>query len=98
MTQQDIVASLPAHLRPFVKIQEYCRYTPRDQAVWRFVMRHLSRHLADTAHPVYMEGLQRTGIALDHIPSIDEMNSCLAQLGWRAGIDREKPGAAIARH
>lgn len=86
MTQQDIVASLPAHLRPFVKIQEYSRYTPRDQAVWRFVMRHLSRHLADTAHPVYMEGLQRTGIALDHIPSIDEMNSCLAQLGWRAVV------------
>lgn len=86
MTQQDIVASLPEHLRPFVKIQEYCRYTPRDQAVWRFVMRHLSRHLADTAHPVYMEGLQRTGIALDHIPSIDEMNSCLAQLGWRAVV------------
>ena len=83
MTQQDIVASLPAHLRPFVKIQEYSRYTPRDQAVWRFVMRHLSRHLADTAHPVYMEGLQRTGIALDHIPSIDEMNTCLARLGWR---------------
>jgi len=86
LTQQDIVASLPAHLRPFVKIQEYSRYTPRDQAVWRFVMRHLSRHLADTAHPVYMEGLQRTGIALDHIPSIDEMNSCLAQLGWRAVV------------
>ena len=86
MTQQDIVASLPAHLRPFVKIQEYSRYTPRDQAVWRFVMQHLSRHLADTAHPVYMEGLQRTGIALDHIPSIDEMNSCLAQLGWRAVV------------
>lgn len=86
MTQQNIVASLPAHLRPFVKIQEYSRYTPRDQAVWRFVMRHLSRHLADTAHPVYMEGLQRTGIALDHIPSIDEMNSCLAQLGWRAVV------------
>lgn len=86
MTQQDIVASLPAHLRPFVKIQEYSRYTPRDQAVWRFVMRHLSRHLAKTAHPVYMEGLRRTGIALDHIPSIDEMNSCLAQLGWRAVV------------
>ena len=86
MTQQDIVASLPAHLRPFVKIQEYSRYSARDQAVWRFVMRHLSRHLAETAHPVYMEGLRRTGIALDHIPSIDEMNSCLAQLGWRAVV------------
>ena len=86
MTQQEIIDSLPVHLRPFVKIQEYSRYTPRDQAVWRFILQHLSRHLQDTAHPVYMEGLRRTGIALDHIPSIDEMNTCLGKLGWRAVV------------
>ncbi len=86
MTQQDIIASLPAHLRPFVKTQDYARYTPRDQAVWRFIMTHLTRQLRDTAHPVYMEGLRRTGIALDHIPSIDEMNEALARLGWRAVV------------
>ena len=81
MTQQDIIDSLPSHLRPFVKTQDYSEYTPRDQAVWRFVMKHLTRQLAASAHPVYMEGLARTGIALDHIPSIEEMNDCLAQLG-----------------
>ncbi|MDO8860617.1 aromatic amino acid hydroxylase [Haliea sp. E1-2-M8] len=86
MTQQEIVASLPAHLRPFVQLQEYAQYTPRDQAVWRFIMRQLTRRLRDTAHPVYLEGLARTGIALDHIPSVDEMNACLAQLGWRAVV------------
>ncbi len=86
MTQQDILDSLPVHLRPFVKTQRYEDYTPRDQAVWRFVMKQLTRQLADSAHPVYMEGLQRTGIALDHIPSIDEMNACLAKLGWRAVV------------
>jgi len=86
MTRKEIVASLPAHLRPFVQLQDYARYTPRDQAVWRFLMRQLTRRLRATAHPVYLEGLARTGIALDHIPSIDEMNACLATLGWRAVV------------
>ena len=86
VTQQQILDSLPVHLRPFVMAQDYTRYTPRDQAVWRFIMKHLTRQLADTAHPVYLEGLARTGIALDHIPSIDEMNACLSRLGWRAVV------------
>lgn len=86
MSQQDIIQDLPEHLRPFVKRQDYSGYTPRDQAVWRFVMRHLTAQLKDTAHPVYLEGLERTGISLDHIPSIEEMNQCLAKLGWRAVV------------
>lgn len=86
MNQQEIIASLPIHLRPFVKVQDYDLYTPRDQAVWRYLLKHLSQHLARCAHPVYLEGLKRTGIALDHIPSIDEMNVSLAALGWRAVV------------
>jgi phenylalanine-4-hydroxylase len=86
-TQAQVVASLPAHLRPFVKLQDHAsQYTPRDHAVWRFLMTALTRALADTAHPVYLEGLAKTGIALDHIPSIDEMNRCLASIGWRAVV------------
>ncbi len=86
MNQQAILQSLPLHLRPFVKIQDYGDYTPRDQAVWRFIMYHLTQQLASSAHPVYLEGLARTGISLEHIPSIEEMNDCLAQLGWRAVV------------
>ncbi|MEM9760640.1 MAG: aromatic amino acid hydroxylase [Pseudomonadota bacterium] len=86
-TQADIVASLPVHLRPFVQLQDHAeQYSPRDHAVWRFLMTALTRSLRKSAHPVYFEGLRRTGIALDHIPSIDEMNACLAQLGWRAVV------------
>ncbi len=86
-SQEAIIASLPSHLQPFVQRQDYAQqYTPRDQAVWRFLLRRLTRQLADSAHPVYLEGLERTGIALDHIPSIDEMNACLARLGWRAVV------------
>ena len=86
MIQRELIESLPAHLRPFVKEQNYDDYTARDQAVWRFIMNSLTRQLKDSAHPVYLEGLARTGIALDHIPSIDEMNACLARLGWRAVV------------
>jgi len=86
MTQQAIIEALPAHLRPFVARQDYRDYSPRDQAVWRFVMKHLTRQLADTAHPVYLEGLARTGIAQHRIPSIEEMNGCLSKLGWRAVV------------
>ncbi|MEE4280162.1 MAG: aromatic amino acid hydroxylase [Halieaceae bacterium] len=86
-SQEEIVASLPVHLQPFVQVQDHeAHYTARDHAVWRFLMKALTRSLADTAHPVYLSGLARTGIALDHIPSIDEMNACLARLGWRAVV------------
>jgi len=86
-SQAEIVASLPVHLQPFVQVQDHAaHYTPRDHAVWRFLMTALTRSLAATAHPVYLEGLAATGIALDHIPSIDEMNACLARLGWRAVV------------
>jgi phenylalanine-4-hydroxylase len=87
MTQDQIIESLPSHLRPFVAKQDYLQqYTPRDHAVWRFLLYRLRDRLAQTAHPVYLEGLAKTGISLDHIPSIDEMNQCLAKLGWRAVV------------
>lgn len=85
-TQAEIIAGLPEHLRPYVKVQDYHRYTARDHAVWRFILRNLQRVLANAAHPVYFEGLAKTGISIDHIPSIDEMNRCLAKLGWSALI------------
>ncbi|MBB3169782.1 aromatic amino acid hydroxylase [Simiduia aestuariiviva] len=86
MTQQEIIASLPSHLRTFVKVQDYNLYTPRDHAVWRFLLLSLAEHLTQHAHPVYLEGLRKTGISLDHIPSIDDMNQCLEKIGWQAVV------------
>lgn len=83
-TQAEIIARLPRHLRPYACVQDYGRYTARDHAVWRFIMRQLTRSLEHSAHPVYFEGLKKTGIRLDRIPSIDEMNRCLEPLGWSA--------------
>ncbi len=82
--QQDIIARLPSHLRCFVLVQDYSAYTPRDHAVWRFLMHQLQHQLAESAHPVYLEGIEKTGISLEHIPSINEMNECLGQIGWQA--------------
>ncbi|HEX8823385.1 MAG TPA: aromatic amino acid hydroxylase, partial [Archangium sp.] len=78
------LARLPAHLRRYVVGQDYEAYTPRDQAVWRHILGQLRSHLADKAHPVYLEGLAATGIGSERIPSLDEMNEKLSKLGWAA--------------
>jgi phenylalanine-4-hydroxylase len=78
------IEALPAHLRRYVVAQNYAAYTPRDQAVWRHILRRLTSHLADKAHESYLFGLAATGISLDRIASLDEMNEKLAAVGWSA--------------
>jgi phenylalanine-4-hydroxylase len=75
---------IPAHLRCFVVEQDYDQYNVVDQAVWRFVLLHTNARLTETAHPAYRKGLEQTGILVDHIPRISEMDACLEQFGWRA--------------
>lgn len=84
--QQDILQSIPPHLRQFVVEQDYTKYTAQDHAVWRFIMRQQKKHLSRYAHEVYLEGLEKTGISIDHIPSIEDMNVCLGKFGWRAVV------------
>ncbi len=81
---QAAIDKLPAHLRRYVVSQDYDAYTPRDHAVWRHIMRRLTGHLKDRAHGSYLQGLEATGIGLERIPSLDEMNLRLATLGWSA--------------
>jgi len=64
--------------------QDYSRYTAVDQAVWRFVLLQTRARLVETAHPAYREGLAATGISVERIPSIDEMNDKLSRFGWGA--------------
>ncbi|WLT30187.1 aromatic amino acid hydroxylase [Geothrix sp. PMB-07] len=81
---QRAIQRLPAHLRRFVVDQIHEAYTPRDHAVWRHILRQLTERLKDTAHASYLSGLAATGIGLDRIPSLDEMNEKLETLGWCA--------------
>jgi phenylalanine-4-hydroxylase len=76
------IADLPPHLRRFVVPQDHGAYTPRDHAVWRHILRRLTAHLKDRAHPRYLAGLAATGIEVERIPSLDDMNLKLARVGW----------------
>ncbi|WP_348798404.1 aromatic amino acid hydroxylase [Flavobacterium adhaerens] len=75
---------LPKHLKQFIKPQEYSNYTPINQAVWRYVMRKNVNYLSKVAHNSYLEGLKKTGIEIDTIPSMYGMNRILREIGWAA--------------
>jgi len=75
---------LPGHLKRYVVDQDYSRYTPVDQEVWRFIMRQLKDFHSQHAHPCYVEGLEKTGIEIDRIPDIRVMNDKLEKFGWHA--------------
>tara|TARA_B110000902_G_scaffold77973_1_gene92733 strand:- start:689 stop:2368 length:1680 start_codon:yes stop_codon:yes gene_type:complete len=67
-----------------MKSQDYEQYTPINQAVWRYVMRKNIDYLSNVAHESYLEGLDKTGISIDHIPSMYGMNRILKEIGWAA--------------
>lgn len=76
--------NLPAHLKKYIVEQNYARYTPVDQAVWRHCLKRLKRFLTVNAHTSYVEGLEKTGIDLEQIPRIENISQKLEKFGWRA--------------
>ena len=78
------VAKLPKHLRQFIVDQHYEKYTPVDQAVWRYVMRQNYSYLKQVAYYPYIKGLQRAGLSIERIPDLQTMNDNLGKLGWGA--------------
>lgn len=84
MIENAVIQKLPKHLKSFIVDQDYARYTPVDQAVWRYVMRQNIHYLGHVAHRSYLTGLKKTGISVEHIPSIEEMNGILQNIGWAA--------------
>lgn len=79
-----LLDKLPNHLRQFIKPQDYDEYTPINQAVWRYVMRKNVDYLSRVAHSSYLEGLKKTGIEIENIPSMYGMNRILKEIGWAA--------------
>ncbi|HVY27784.1 MAG TPA: aromatic amino acid hydroxylase [Polyangiaceae bacterium] len=84
MADSSTLARVPPHLRHLIVQQEYGRYTAVDQAVWRFVLLQAHARLKASAHAAYAEGLGQTGISVERIPSISEMDEHLAPFGWGA--------------
>lgn len=82
--ENEVLRRLPEHLKQFINDQHYESYTPIDQAVWRYVMRKNVDYLKTVAHGSYVEGLQKTGISTEEIPSMYGMNRILKDIGWAA--------------
>lgn len=80
----EILKEIPKHLKPYIVPQKYDQYTPIDHACWRYIMKLSKDFFADNAHPVYLEGLSKTGITTERIPKISEMDDKLKKFGWRA--------------
>jgi len=80
----ELLDRLPPHLKQYIQPQNYEQYTPINQAVWRFVMRKNVDYLSKVAHESYVEGLDKTGISIDDIPSMYGMNRILKEIGWAA--------------
>ncbi|MFY0630390.1 MAG: aromatic amino acid hydroxylase [Flavobacteriaceae bacterium] len=80
----ELIDRLPPHLKQFIKPQNYEEYTPINQAVWRYVMRKNVQYLSKNAHESYLNGLEKTGIKIDEIPSMYGMNRILKSIGWAA--------------
>lgn len=76
--------NLPAHLKKYIVEQNYEKYTPIEQATWRYVLRQLKSFLSQNAHQSYLEGLVKTGIDIEQIPRIENISSHLEKFGWRA--------------
>jgi phenylalanine-4-hydroxylase len=93
------VAKLPKHLRQFIVEQHYEKYTPIDQAVWRYVMRQNYSYLKHVAYYPYIKGLQQAGLSIEHIPNLQTMNDNLGKVGWGAvTVDGFIPPAAFMEY
>ena len=78
------VKHLPPHLLDYVVDQNYGHYTPIDQAVWRYVMRQNVNYLPSVCHGSYLDGLKKTGLSTEEIPSMYGMTRILKDIGWYA--------------
>ena len=55
-----------------------------DHAAWRFIMRVGRAFYSGHAHAKYLDGLRETGISVERIPRLEEMDEKLRRFGWRA--------------
>ena len=76
--------NIPRYLQKYVVEQNYEQYTPIDHACWRFIMRINESYFAKNAHRKYLEGLNKTGITIDKIPKISDINAKMNEFGWSA--------------
>ena len=75
---------VPDHLKQYIVNQDYSKYTYIDHAVWRYIMKINIDFFTTHGHESYIEGLEKTGISLEEIPRIEDMDEKLSKIGWGA--------------
>ena len=75
---------IPKHLKKYIVTQDYFQYNEINQSTWRFIMKISIDFFKKYGHNIYLEGLNKTGITLDRIPKISDINSKLNKFNWRA--------------
>ena len=76
--------NIPQYLKKYIIEQDYNQYTAIDHSCWRFIMRLNKAYFSKKAHHKYLEGLDKTGITIDRIPRISDINRKLQNFGWSA--------------
>jgi phenylalanine-4-hydroxylase len=76
--------TIPEHLKEYITEQNPELYTWIDHAAWRYIMRVSKKFFGEHGHPLYLHGLDATGIATERIPLVSEMDEALRKMGWRA--------------
>ncbi len=78
------VDQLPQFLRQYCIEHDTSRYSHRDHAAWRYIMRRALPFFREHAVAGYEQGLAKTGLSIDRIPHIDEIDQKLQTFGWGA--------------
>lgn len=81
---EESTSQIPEQLNRYIVKQHYDKYTAENQSTWRYIMRQLKDFLSENAHSSYLKGLKETGITIDFIPHISDIDKKLQNLGWRA--------------
>jgi len=90
------IERIPAYLKKYCKSQDHARYTAREHATWRYILRQAQDFFKDHAVSVYLEGLNKTGISLERIPKIEDIDRALREFGWGAvGVSGFIPPSAF---
>ena len=82
MTQKFV----PNHLKQYIVNQDYSKYTYVDHSVWRYIMKINIDFFIRHGHESYIEGLRGTGISLERIPRIEDMDEKLSKIAQSCGI------------
>jgi phenylalanine-4-hydroxylase len=100
MQTMSDAASGPAEddLPPFID-QRYAQYDAEAHDVWRVLYERRMSTLGHTGSSVFLEGMERIGLAHDRVPDLTEVNRRLAErTGWAAvGVGGFIPAALFFR-